>query len=420
MHGIDLDQDIDLTVLPPNVFAEIAPHVGVLKTMPRPPRSTSIDVSRFTDLLARTSLLALDPDDATVFVHRWTASELQRRCHGQGRDEEVRQAHQRAAEYWRWRFDTWPQDRQAAVHDLLEARHHWLACGDIDEAAMLTGHICLQLERWGAWDHATALSHDTLAHLGPDSPRRPVWMHQLGNLAYQLGNYEEAERCYRQSLEIFKQSGDQSKMAISYHQLGMVAQDRGNDREAERRYLQSFHIKKRLDDLWGMALSCHQLGMLAQEQGAYGEAERNYQASLQGFEWLRDQSGMARSYRQLGNLAYLRGDEEEAERRYRQSLQIAERLRQQPGMTASWSQLGFLAAARRRYDEAVSWHIRALLVHMSLQAPQAAYNARALVELRVKMRNEAFVGAASAILDQAQLAEVQAALDSWESAGSDE
>ncbi|HEU0128412.1 MAG TPA: hypothetical protein VFQ48_07385, partial [Pseudonocardiaceae bacterium] len=195
-HGIDSDQLANPADLPPDVLTEITPHVKELNTMPSPPRSTPLNLDQLTDLLAKTSLLAVDPDESTIFVHRWTASELERRSHDQGHHEEIHHAHQRAAEYWQWRAEMWPQDRQADVHDLLEARHHLIACGDIEQAGTLTEHVCLQLDTWGAWDHETTLVHDTLARLAPDSPRRPTWIHQLGTLAWNRGNYKEAERLY--------------------------------------------------------------------------------------------------------------------------------------------------------------------------------------------------------------------------------
>ncbi|MGH3932871.1 MAG: hypothetical protein ACRDTF_23185, partial [Pseudonocardiaceae bacterium] len=292
IHGINPDQLANPAALPPDVLAEIAPHVSELAATPKPPRSTPLDLDQLTDLLTKTSLLAVDSDEATVFVHRWTASELERRSHSGGRRDEMRDAHQRAAEYWQWRIKALPQDRQADVHDLLEARHHLLACDNIEQAGILAEYVCLQLETWGAWDHEATLIHDTLARLAPDSPRRPTWIHQLDTLAWKRGNHEEAERCYRQSL------------------------------------------------------------------------------------------------------------------------QIDERLGNPVGIAASLSQLGNFAMERQQYVKATIWHIPALLMRWRLRIPQAANNVHALAALRVRMGSDSFVAAASTIIDDAQLAEIQAALHS--------
>jgi hypothetical protein len=61
-----------------------------------------------------------------VFVHRWTASELHRRLAEARYDQEVADAHRRAAEYWRWRIAAAPYDS----HAVQEARYHLLQAGD--------------------------------------------------------------------------------------------------------------------------------------------------------------------------------------------------------------------------------------------------------------------------------------------------
>ena len=53
-------------------------------------------------------------------------------------------------------------------------------------------------------------------------------------------------------------------MATGYHQLGILAQDRGDYDEAARQYQRSLDINERLGNQAGMATSYHQLGMLAQ------------------------------------------------------------------------------------------------------------------------------------------------------------
>jgi tetratricopeptide (TPR) repeat protein len=90
--------------------------------------------------------------------------------------------------------------------------------------------------------------------------------HQLGILAQDRGDLEEAERLYHQSLAINERLGDQARMASSYHQLGRLAQDRGDLEEAERLYRQSLAINERLGNQAGMATSLSQLGDLFVER----------------------------------------------------------------------------------------------------------------------------------------------------------
>ncbi len=181
-------------------------------------------------------------------------------------------AHRRAAAYWSWRVQVWPQDMAADVHDLLEARHHLLAAGEVEEAGTVTEGICSQLDQWGAWDREAALVLDTLRRLPESSDRRAAWILQLGMLAQARGGYDGAEARYRQSLEMEERLGNLAGMASGYHQLGMLAQDRGDYDGAEAGYLRSLEINERLRNMTGMASSCSQLGILVAEQGSEAAA----------------------------------------------------------------------------------------------------------------------------------------------------
>ena len=193
--------------------------------------------------LAGASLLAVDDDTGALFVHRWTASELTRRWALAGRGSELTVAHRNAAAYWQWRVDVWPQDRHADINDLLETRHHLLAAGDHDAAVALTEGICAQLDQWGALDQETALIHSTLALLPEQDDRRSPWLHQLGILAQLRGDYEEAERRYRQSLEIEERLGDQAGAASTLSQTGLLQSASGRPDAAVLPHVRALSIR---------------------------------------------------------------------------------------------------------------------------------------------------------------------------------
>src|SRR5262249_17593494 len=277
------------------------------------------------------------PDTVRFVVHRWTATELTRRTAPRGGESAGKggagawtAAHQQAATYWQWRVTAWPQCRCADVHDLLEARHHYLAAGSLDAANKVSEQACTTLENRGAWDHATSIAFDMLRRLPDAHPRQTAWIHQLGNLSYRRRDYAEAERRYTLARTIFERLGDHAGMAGSYHNLGSLAYERGDYAEAERRYIQSRTIFERFGDHAGMAGSYHNLGVLAYERGDYAEAERRYIQSRTIFERFGDHAGMASSYHNLGALAYERGDYAEAERRSTLALTIAQRLADPP------------------------------------------------------------------------------------------
>jgi hypothetical protein len=88
------------------------------------------ELTSLLDECRATGLLTADPgaDPPTVAVHRWTATELHHLLADRARDAELADAHHRAAEYWRWRLTSWPQDQ----HAHREARYHLLRVSELE------------------------------------------------------------------------------------------------------------------------------------------------------------------------------------------------------------------------------------------------------------------------------------------------
>jgi tetratricopeptide (TPR) repeat protein len=174
-----------------------------------------------------------------VFVEPRTARVLHGDLAAAGRDDEIRIAHYRAAEYWQWRADAGPQDQNADLRDLLEARYHLHAAGDDDRAGTITEVVCAQLHAWGELDQEGALIGETLSWLPADSPLRAGWILQIAKIAQVQGDHAEAERRYWQAMQLYSSAGDMAAVSRIQHRLGILAQARGDYAEAERRYLES-------------------------------------------------------------------------------------------------------------------------------------------------------------------------------------
>jgi tetratricopeptide (TPR) repeat protein len=402
--GITVDESLDLASVPDHVRAQLAPHLAELNQPPTPPFQPPPVLREQVAACQAASLLTVSEEGGKpqFFVHRWTATELAARAAREpGRS--LTEAHRQAAAYWQWRIQVWPQDQAADVHDMLEARHHLLQAGDIEDAAQITQSAFSQLHTWGAWDQEASLIHDTLTRLPADSPGQAVYIYQLGVLAQMRGDYDEAARQYQRALDINERLGNQAGVASAYGQLGMLAQRRGDydeaarqhrraldtferlddqanistaynelgnlaylrgdHDEAARQYQRALDIRERIGDQTGMARSHHGLSMVAQRRGDYDEAARQCQRALDINERLGDQVGMAGIRHQLGNLAQDRGDYDEAARQYQRALDINERLGDQVGMASAYGQLGYLARDRGDYDEAARQYQRALDIH---------------------------------------------------------
>jgi tetratricopeptide (TPR) repeat protein len=285
-----------------------------------------------------------DPGPSTTcwFVHRWTSSALLARMTAQ----QLQAGHLRAAAYYRWHADVWPQDSLADIYDLLEVRHHYQQAGETASALACQDAICSRLDAWGAWEWSRRLYEEALGWVIPGSREEAVSHHQLGLLAQRRGDYPTAQTRYHDALAIREALGDRAGVAASYHQLGNLAYLRGDYPTAEDRYRNSLAIFEEVGDRAGIVASYGQLGMLAHARGDYATAETHYRNSLAVSEELGDQASVGTTYHQLGVLAHDRGDQAAAETHYRNSLAISEELGNRAGIALSYGQLGVLAHDR--------------------------------------------------------------------------
>jgi tetratricopeptide (TPR) repeat protein len=331
-----------------------------------PPVSLTEPARHALSLLAGLGLVAPAATQDTVgqqdgpswVAHRWTAVALQARTSR----EQLTAAHRRAAAYWRWRVAVWPQTRADDVEQLLEARYHYHAAGDLDYALSANAQACSQLRTWGMWTTEHSLWDETLGWVSPRSTDAGEIHFQLGQIARRRGNYAASEQHYQAGLAIFEELGDRIGLAISYHDLGLLAQVRGDYSTAEQHYQAALAIKEELGDRIGLARTYHQLGVVAEDRDDYDTAEQHYQAALAIFEELGDRVGFASGYHQLGILAHKRGDYDTAEQRYQASLAIEEELGRQDGIASSYGQLGMLARHRGDYDTAEQRYQAALAI----------------------------------------------------------
>jgi tetratricopeptide (TPR) repeat protein len=346
--------------------AAVAQYRADTAELVRPPVLLTDQAHQALHLLAGLGLVAPatgpdideEPSARGWFVHRWTAAALEARTS----PSELADAHGTAAAYWRWRVAVWPQSRAADVEQLLEARYHHHAAGDLDAALYANSEVCAQLDTWGAWTTEHHLLEEALSWVPPRSRHAAGTLHELGAIAEYRGDYGTSEQYYQDSLAIFEEVGDQAGIAMNYHQLGNLALRRGDYGTAEQRYQESLAIKEETGDRAGAASTYHQLGIIAERRGDYDTAEQRYQESLAIEEETGDGPRIAMSYGQLGNLAYRRGDYDAAEERYRAALPIFEEAGNRANIAIVYHQLGMIAAMRDDYGTAEQRYQQSLAI----------------------------------------------------------
>jgi tetratricopeptide (TPR) repeat protein len=274
--------------------------------------------------------------------------------------------HQRAAAYWRWRVQVWPQDRFDDLTQLLEARYHHHAAGDLDAAVAITQATASQLRTWGAWTWARNLNEETLSWLTPGTGTYAETVYRLGTLAHDRGDYAAAEAHYRDALDISEKIGNREFTGMGYHQLGMLAYNRGDHPAAEAHYRDALDIFEEIGARAAAGKTNHHLGLLAQVRGDYDAAKGYYRESLAIDEASGDRAGVASSYGQLRAIAELQRDYSAAEVHYHNARDIFEEIGDRLNAGNSYHGLGNLAMNRENYPAAEKYYRDALTIYVEI------------------------------------------------------
>jgi tetratricopeptide (TPR) repeat protein len=224
--------------------------------------------------------------------------------------------------------------------------------------------------RWDEGDHLLDFGHyeqargvflETIERLDSRAPMRRKWLDvfssSLGVAEIHLGNYDNADKWLKRSLEVLRRGKGRrdGEFGEVFHHLGRLSEARGNTTEAETWYKKSLKIRKRINDPRGLAATLHHLGRIAELRGELEKAEVWYHQSLLIEESVGNLPGIAESYHQLGTLALRRESFDAAEEWYRKSMGVKESLGYQLADTRQ--QLGEVEAGRGNLSAAKEWYL---------------------------------------------------------------
>ena len=186
--------------------------------------------------------------------------------------------------------------------------------------------------------------------------------HQLGLVAYELREWEEARSKYQQALAIKIEYGDRYEQAGTYHNLGIVAQKLREWEEARGHYQQALAIKIEYGDRHSQASTYHELGRVAEELREWEEARGHYQQALAIDIEYGDRYSQAGTYHNLGIVAQQLKEWEEARRNYQQALAIDIEYGDRYSQAGTYHNLGVVAEELREWQEARGHYQEALAI----------------------------------------------------------
>jgi tetratricopeptide (TPR) repeat protein len=190
-------------------------------------------------------------------------------------------------------------------------------CHHLGEALFVLGQF-VEASHWFAASAALIRGAEEIDHLALGDN-----LHELGNCAYQQGDWQTAARWYEQALAEKHQGDlhgrvDHRSLGVSLHTLGNCAYQQGDWQAAAGWYEQALAEQRQGDrhgrvDHRSLGVSLNQLGNCAYQQGDWQAAAGWYEQAVaeqrQGDLHGRvDHESLGVSLHHLGNCAYQQGD----------------------------------------------------------------------------------------------------------------
>ena len=391
--------------LPPDLLAQLYRDCAAGgRPSERPGLASAIET--LVGMFLLTKAHGYPDDDPRYVVHRWTARGLwyliQAGSAGLVHATELTQAHGRAAAYYEWRAERYPD----AVADLLEARYHRREAGDLEHAASLTLRAGTILFRWGEFDQIRRLCAETLTEVGADAPQVTELLHMQSRAAQARGDYRAAEQLCGACLAAANARGDKRWIALAHERLAEIAAARGNYASAWEIFRTVIELARDpQDDV--LEARCYQgFGAVALALGNLEEAARFSNAARRNAEDEKfRQYFVLKGTPELAQLARASGDLAAAERL---TIQLAARQQDARDLEhvigQSWLQIGQLHLRRDDTQEAA--HAFQEAAKVAVQSKDRVLLKDCYLQLgRTRQLRGEFGPAREAYLDYIQLAD---------------
>ena len=264
-------------------------------------------------------------------------------------------------------------DLEQAEQLFREAHQMFAAGGSELEVANVMGEIGEIAYQRGDYDEALRIRHEiqlpAYERLGNTGAAAITWG-KIADIAYQRGDYDEALRIRHEiQLPAYERLGNTRSAAITWGKIADIAYHRGDYDEALRiRQEVELPAFERLGDTRSAAITWRDIADIAYQRGNYDEALRIYHESvLPAFERLGDARETAITWGKVADISHRRGDYDEA-LRIRQEIQLPayERLGDIQSAAAVLGKIADIHYQRGNYDEATELQLRTLDVTRQL------------------------------------------------------
>ena len=290
-------------------------------------------------------------------------------------------------------------DKLEREYDNFRAVLHWALEGQADDLCvglrlagamyrfwMIRGHLG-EARQW--LERALPMSQE----LSPAV--RAKALNAAGVLAGIQGDNDQAEVWFQESLALWRQVGDTTRVAATIGNLGLVAQNRHDIARALASFRESHALYEAAGDQRGMAVSLGARARVERQKGNDAEAVPLLERSLALFRELGDDRSLANSLANLGHSALALGDLERSTACFTESLEIRRALGNTLGIAECLEGFAALASASGRPRRAARLYgaaeaLREITGAPLLDAPDHAEHERRVNAIRELLYEDSF------------------------------
>ena len=198
-------------------------------------------------------------------------------------------------------------------------------------------------------------------------PSRLAWVRTgAGWLAFNQGDYEQAQALSEQAAAVQRESGDKFGVAWSLYTLGALQFERGKYEDASALHRESLALAQEIGHNWGTAAVLNGLGYGALRQGKLEQAEPLLEESLAISRRIGDLRGIANVLLNLGMLKHQQGQPDNATMLLEESLAISRELRDRRGVSWALNSLGLIALEQDKWERAMPLLYESLAIKQDL------------------------------------------------------
>jgi len=162
-----------------------------------------------------------------------------------------------------------------------------------------------------------------IEELQDDHPSKPICLFRLSHLFDSVGNFMEEKRLLAHVLKLYRERGDDGRVAVALRSLSDVNRQLCLYKEGIQQAEEALEIRERFGDPVAQARCLNFLACLLYEDGQLDAAEKATSRAIDLFPEEGNQFPVCQCHRILGNIHRSKGQKEKAIHHYETALGIA-------------------------------------------------------------------------------------------------